>query len=410
MQARSGAGSDVPWPRWSQVRTRTSWPKRVEQVAAPGSASRPCRRSSSAPAPRSPPRPPGRGCTRPARDRRRSSSFSSDLLPGKVWRPAGLRGRDVQSVHTTRRSPQTTSAVAIAATPSPRPVSPSPSVVVADTETGAPDRVARAPPRPRRGGRRAGAGCRSPGRRRCRSRSRRRAPGARSRRAGPYPTAPAHAGSDVPKLLPEVAEAGGGEQRVAGGVGGDVGVGVALEALRLVGPGQPGEVAVGTPSTRRCTSVPMPITGRARGSLHGPIMPERQSNGVRTSRGAWSLAGLVAGFAGSRDELLVAMAMTIRESPGRRGRPSWSSGSRPAPWPSAPSTCSGYWDKPVAAARHLRGPRAPSSPGPAGWRGGRWWAAADRLRAAAALSARSPWRSSRRHLRPRTTSRWPSAS
>ena len=40
----------------------------------------------------------------------------------------------------------------------------------------------------------------------------------------------------------EVAEAGGGEERVAGGVRGDVGVGVALEAGGLVGPRQAGEV------------------------------------------------------------------------------------------------------------------------------------------------------------------------
>ena len=44
------------------------------------------------------------------------------------------------------------------------------------------------------------------------------------------------------EVAAEVAEAGGREQRVAGGVGRDVGVGVALEALRLVGPGQPGQV------------------------------------------------------------------------------------------------------------------------------------------------------------------------
>ena len=64
------------------------------------------------------------------------------------------------------------------------------------------------------------------------------------------PDAPAHCGSDVPKLRAEVAEAGRGEQRVAQRVGGDVGVGVALEPLRLVRPGQPGQVqgyAVGEP-------------------------------------------------------------------------------------------------------------------------------------------------------------------
>ena len=97
-------------------------------------------------------------------------------------------------------------------------------------------------PRPRRGGGRAAGGCRSPGPRRCRSRSRPRAPGGRSPSSRAAPEAPAHAGSAVPKLRAEVAEPGGREQRVARGVRGDVGVGVALEALRLVGPGQPGQV------------------------------------------------------------------------------------------------------------------------------------------------------------------------
>ena len=45
-----------------------------------------------------------------------------------------------------------------------------------------------------------------------------------------------------PERAAEVSESGGREQRVARGVGGDVGVGVALQALRLVGPGEPGEV------------------------------------------------------------------------------------------------------------------------------------------------------------------------
>ena len=44
-------------------------------------------------------------------------------------------------------------------------------------------------------------------------------------------------------------------------------------------------------------------------------MPERESDGVRTSRGAWSLAGLVAGLAGLATSYFVAMAMTIRDSP-----------------------------------------------------------------------------------------------
>ena len=71
-------------------------------------------------------------------------------------------------------------------------------------------------------------------------------PASRTRRAVSAsrvaPEAPAHSGSAVPKLRAEVAEAGRREEGVAGGVGGDVGVGVALEPGRLVGPGEAGEV------------------------------------------------------------------------------------------------------------------------------------------------------------------------
>ena len=45
------------------------------------------------------------------------------------------------------------------------------------------------------------------------------------------------------------------------------------------------------------------------------IMPEPESDRVRTSRGAWSLAGLVAGVAGLAASYFAAMAMTIRDSP-----------------------------------------------------------------------------------------------
>ena len=56
------------------------------------------------------------------------------------------------------------------------------------------------------------------------------------------PEAPAHCGSAVPKLRAEVAQPGRREQCVARGMGRDIGVGVTLEALRLVGPGEPGQV------------------------------------------------------------------------------------------------------------------------------------------------------------------------
>ncbi len=55
------------------------------------------------------------------------------------------------------------------------------------------------------------------------------------------PAAPAHSGSAVPNVLPRSPRPGGGEQCVAGGVRGDVGVGVTLEALRLVRPVQAGQ-------------------------------------------------------------------------------------------------------------------------------------------------------------------------
>ena len=45
------------------------------------------------------------------------------------------------------------------------------------------------------------------------------------------------------------------------------------------------------------------------------IMPERQSTVMRTFRGAWSLAGLVAGAAGLATSYAVANVLAIRDSP-----------------------------------------------------------------------------------------------
>ena len=134
-----------------------------------------------------------------------------------------------------------TRAVAIAATPSPRPVSPSPSVVVADTDTGAPTAAESA----------ASASAR-------RGPSRGRLPITWTATLPISKPGVAHpacglveeggAGRARPRgvrrteVAAQVAEARRGQQRVAGGVGGDVGVGVALQALRLVGPVQSGEV------------------------------------------------------------------------------------------------------------------------------------------------------------------------
>ena len=134
-----------------------------------------------------------------------------------------------------------TSAVAIAAMPSPRPVSPSPSVVVADTDTGAPTAAESAA-----------------------SASARRGPSrgtvaddldgdvADLEAGGAHPPRglleQGHAGRARPRrvrrteVAAQVAEPGGREQRVARGVRRDVRVRVTLEALRLVRPGETGEV------------------------------------------------------------------------------------------------------------------------------------------------------------------------
>ena len=89
------------------------------------------------------------------------------------------------------------------------------------------------------------------------------------------------------ELAAEVAEAGGRQQRVAGGVRGDVAVGVTLEAVVLVGPGQPGEVH--RHAGREAVHVDADAhAGQARRRRHravrrrrstAAIMPERQSTG-----------------------------------------------------------------------------------------------------------------------------------
>ena len=122
------------------------------------------------------------------------------------------------------------------------------------------------------------AGCRSPGPRRCRSRSRppRTRRGGLGEQGAPRRRRPT-AGSAVPKLRAQVAEPRGGQQRVAGGVRGDVArrSGPRGPAARRARPARPG--AAGTPSTRRWTSVPMPTRGAPGVRCHPMIMPERQS-------------------------------------------------------------------------------------------------------------------------------------
>ena len=133
--------------------------------------------------------------------------------------------------------------MAIAAMPSPRPVRPRPSVVVPDTDDRAADRGRRAPAAPRP------AGCRSSG----------ALPitwtAALPTRPALRGEQPAHLGQqrDPARARPlgaagaehraDVAEAGGGQQRVAQRVRGDVAVGVAGAAVHAV-PAQPGDPAL----------------------------------------------------------------------------------------------------------------------------------------------------------------------
>ncbi len=191
------------------------------------------------------------------------------LDPG-VRRPGGRGGRADRSPQgldrpTRSRSPRR---------PRPRPVRPSPSVVVADTDTGAPTAVGQrglglGPPRPESGPVADHLDDTLPTSK----------PAARTRRGGlGEQCRPGRAGPGRlrrTEVGAEVAQTGRGEQRVARGVGRDVGVGVALEALRLVGPGQPGEVhgyAVDEP-------VHVGADADTGESLHAMIMPEQQSRG-----------------------------------------------------------------------------------------------------------------------------------
>ncbi len=184
----------------------------------------------------------------------------------------------------------TSSAVAIAATPSPRPVRPSPSVVVAETDTGAPT-AARRPGlvapwaetgpvadhlhgdvddlEPGRAHPAGGLGQQGG-----------------ARRAGPL-------GLGGAEVRAQVAQVGGGEERVAGRVRRHVGVGVALETGLLVGPGEPGQVHLGARHQPVHVGADTGAQGGVRrrgtvgagallgGAVHIAIMPERGPPGVR---------------------------------------------------------------------------------------------------------------------------------
>ena len=230
------------------------------------------------------------------------------------------------------------------------------------------------------------------------------------------PEAPAHCGSDVPKWEPRSPSPAAESSASQSACAATSRVGVALEPLRLVGPGQPGQVqghAVGVPVHVDA----QPDAGQMRalasllGSLTGRIMPRppcrrvtnepgvRDNRDVRTFRGAWSLAGLAAGAAGLATSYFVAMAMTLRESPvvavanlvirltpGLAGALPHRAGRPPG--------------QAAAAARDLRGARAALRLGrPAG--------PADLVGARRSSTARSPWSAAWRcrssGARPRST-------
>ena len=131
-----------------------------------------------------------------------------------------------------------TRAVAIAATPSPRPVRPSPSVVVPLTDTGAPtasESTACASARPRAD---LGRVAHDLHRHVADLEPRLAHQPGRLGQQG-HPRRSGQLGPTGAEVRPEVADAGRREQRVAGGVRGDVGVGVAVEPA-LPGPEQPG--------------------------------------------------------------------------------------------------------------------------------------------------------------------------
>src|SRR6478735_4272016 len=73
---------------------------------------------------------------------------------------------------------------------------------------------------------------------------------------------------------------------------------------------------MGTPATRRCTSVPMPMRGAGKGEVTSASCRTARHNGPVTARRApWVLAGVLAGCAGLATSYATAMVLTIRESP-----------------------------------------------------------------------------------------------
>ena len=170
---------------------------------------------------------------------------------------------------------RTSSAVAIAARPSPRPVSPSPSVVVAATDTGAPTAAPSASSASARRGPIFGSSPIT-----CTATLAIRPPGAvTSRAVSASSTAPERAGP--PRVgraehRAEVAEPGGRQQRVAQRVRGHVAVGVPGAAVGL-GHCRPASQH-GRPASIGCTSTPMPV--RSSGTAHHRLGQARSSGTV----------------------------------------------------------------------------------------------------------------------------------
>src|SRR6478735_364111 len=205
-------------------------------------------------------------------------------------------------------------AVATAATPSPRPVRPSPSVVVAETLTGAPTAAESAASDSARRGPRRG---RLPIT--CTATFPISKPAARTRAAvsvsSVAPEAPAHCGSDVPKFEPRSPKAAA--DRSASQAAWAATSASEWPSSPCCSSGQDSPPrCMGTPSTRRWTSVPMPTRGSCCTGRSCPSATAYVRIGpVKSSRVGWSVAGLIAGYAGVAASYCMAMMLTTRDAP-----------------------------------------------------------------------------------------------
>ena len=198
------------------------------------------------------------------------------------WRCRAGAGSRLEATGGARQDRATTSAVASAARPSPRPVRPRPSVVVALTETGAPTAALSAASASARRGPILG---RLPTT--CTATLPISKPAARTRRAvsasSAAPAAPAHCGSDGAEVAAEVAEARGRQQRVAGGVGRDVAVGVAGQPVGAVPAAgrRPSRAGPARTGARRCRC---PCAGASRHGSGQQTAPPSQRGAAGRGR------------------------------------------------------------------------------------------------------------------------------